>query len=67
MCAQQNLRLLWLLSVNPLLTESEARRELGLPSSAPDREDAPVSPEVSPVQDDPAATPELASHVPDTP
>ena len=39
MNAAKNIELLRLLAAQPMLTEAEARRELGLPESPPDRED----------------------------
>ena len=39
MSAAMNLKLMRLLAAQPMLTEAEARRELGLPESPPDRED----------------------------
>lgn len=39
MSVQQNVALIELLTAHPLLTEAEARKELGLPAPPPDRED----------------------------
>ncbi len=39
MSARQNMVLIRLLAAHPLLTEAEARKELGLPDAGPDRED----------------------------
>ena len=39
MGAKQNLALIRLLASQPMLTEAEARRELGLPEPPPDAED----------------------------
>lgn len=50
MSAKQNMKLLLHLARHPLLTEAEARHELGMEPPSPDRED--ISPEETSPEED---------------